>query len=362
MPFDPPADKFGRMLLVAMALWGSVAGAVYITLNVIFATRPQAPAVSHSATQPTCTPTVPIDPPIATDPVGPIIHAPSRCSSNLVKSDEPNATLRAYLDGAELAGSPHEPSPTVDVALLARGTELFVRHCATCHGVTGEGTGPNACVVETHPARLITGVFALRSTEHEALPTDEDIFRTITRGIHGTSMPPWFALPEHDRWALVAHVKSLSKQFSEDSAPPSLDFGVAPEVTPARIAKGKALFTSRGCASCHGDTGHGDGVAAASLAIKPRDFTSGRFHRGSTVADLHQTLVTGLDGTPMASFAKVLPADEMWDTSIYVSSLSPRFIDRDGLRCPERSGPLNKEEVFAVRNLIHTLAERAARR
>ena len=42
------------------------------------------------------------------------------------------------------------------------------------------------------------GVFALRTTEHEALPTDEDIFRTITRGVHGTAMPPWFVLPEAD--------------------------------------------------------------------------------------------------------------------------------------------------------------------
>ena len=47
------------------------------------------------------------------------------------------------------------------------------------------------------------GIFELRSTEHEALPADIDMFRTMSRGVHGTAMPPWFALPERDRWALV---------------------------------------------------------------------------------------------------------------------------------------------------------------
>ena len=355
MPFDPQADKFGRSFLVAIVLWGVLAGAVYLTLTLVLPGPPPPRVTSQAMMKPACNPTVPFDPPRAGDPVRAIIQGVSRCDTGTGSPYDPNALLRAYLDGAELDGTPHGPTPAVDAALLATGRELFERHCATCHGPTGDGLGVNACAVETHPASLITGVFALRTTEHEALPTDEDIFRTITRGIHGTSMPPWFALAEPDRWALVAHVKTLSKQFTEDSAPPSLDFGHPPEPTPARLATGQTLFASRGCASCHGDTGHGDGPAAASLPVKPRDFTSGRFHRGSTAADIQKTLVTGLDGTPMASFAKVLPADELWDLALFVTSLSPRLHDHDGLRCPVALGPLHKEEVFAVRNLLHTL-------
>jgi mono/diheme cytochrome c family protein len=39
-------------------------------------------------------------------------------------------------------------------------------------------------------------------------------------------------------------------------------------------AEGKKLYTTY-CASCHGETGKGDGMAAGSLPVKPADHTSG---------------------------------------------------------------------------------------
>jgi mono/diheme cytochrome c family protein len=39
-------------------------------------------------------------------------------------------------------------------------------------------------------------------------------------------------------------------------------------------AEGKKLYTTY-CATCHGDNGKGDGVAAASLPVKPADHTNG---------------------------------------------------------------------------------------
>ncbi len=41
-------------------------------------------------------------------------------------------------------------------------------------------------------------------------------------------------------------------------------------------AKGKAIFTAN-CASCHGDSGKGDGPVGAALTPKPRDFTQAQF-------------------------------------------------------------------------------------
>lgn len=38
--------------------------------------------------------------------------------------------------------------------------------------------------------------------------------------------------------------------------------------------EGKKLYTSY-CESCHGDKGKGDGVAAGSLPVKPKDHTNG---------------------------------------------------------------------------------------
>ena len=48
------------------------------------------------------------------------------------------------------------------------------------------------------------GVYKFRSTMSGQLPTDDDLFRTITLGIAGTSMDHYAVLPERDRRALVA--------------------------------------------------------------------------------------------------------------------------------------------------------------
>jgi mono/diheme cytochrome c family protein len=279
------------------------------------------------------------------------LHATSACQGG----KGTKAEYRAWLDGAELPGEPTSTAPPADAALRDRGQTLFTTHCSTCHGTRGDGKGETAAMLLTPPADLTSGVYALRTTEHEGLPTDADLFRTITRGIHGTAMPPWFALPERDRWALVAYVKSLSKAFSEDEAPPPIE-AKPPMETPARIEHGSQLFASGGCASCHGDEGRGDGLAAPSLPIKPRNFTAGRFHRGSTTTDIYTSIATGLDGTPMGSFSKVLGPDDLWDIAMFVHRLAPEVTQQPGgLRCATNASSPNADEKVAVRTALHSL-------
>jgi cytochrome c oxidase cbb3-type subunit 2 len=360
MRFVEKPDRFGRTLVLGIALWTGVALVVFVVLKLAFPNHPPVVVSGAPPAAPACKSTVSTkayDPTVESDPARPVLLASSPCSSTTPGKDT-DQLLHAWLDGAELDGSPKQPAPTtVDAAMRARGAKLYLQHCATCHGASGDGEGQDKCAVDPPPAVHKSGVFELRTTEHEALPTDEDLFRTISRGIHGTAMPPWIALPESDRWALVAHVKSLSKAFTEDTAPPSIDFGKAPDATPERIAAGQKLYATGGCASCHGDSGHGNGPAATALKVPPRDFTTGHFHRGSSVADIHATLVTGLDGTPMGSFAKVLPADDMWNLALYVHSLAPVLVERNGLMCPAASRPLHPQELFGIRNLMHLMHE-----
>jgi hypothetical protein len=56
--------------------------------------------------------------------------------------------------------------------------------------------------------------------------------------------------------------------------------------------------------------------------IHPYDFQSGeRFKCRTTNTDLYKIFMTGLDGTPMPSFADVLKPNEAWDLAHYLRTL-----------------------------------------
>ncbi len=288
----------------------------------------------------------------------PVLATASACDSG---SSQPYALIHAWLGGAELPAEPTLPAPKADDALRAHGAKLFAQYCATCHGARGAGDGPTAPFLAHPPANFTTGTYELRTTEHEALPADIDLFRTITRGVHGTAMPPWIARPERDRWALAAHLKTLSTQFAEDEAPAPVAVD-PPPTTPERLAHGHALYETAGCASCHGATGRGDGPGASALhyasgaPAHPRDFASNHFHRSDRVGDIYLTLVTGLDGTPMGSFAKVLSTDDLWDVAMFVHSLTPAAKDlASGLRCPINPVAATPDELVGIRTQAREL-------
>ena len=58
------------------------------------------------------------------------------------------------------------------------------------------------------------------------------------------------------------------------------------------------------------------------LSIKPRDFSdASQFVGASDPRGVYQTFTTGLDGTPMPSFADFLQEDQRWQLVWYVMSL-----------------------------------------
>src|SRR5262249_5974192 len=151
--------------------------------------------------------------------------------------------------------------------------------------------------------------FRLRSTPSGRLPTDVDLFRSVSFGMPGTPMPPWQVnLSENDRWAVVEYIKTFSPRFADTTEDRSsvVDVGSPPARNEAAIAEGKALFTKLACITCHGENGHGDGSSAASLVddsqmkIKPRDFTRPiAFKSGFSTKEIVRTILTGFNGTPM---------------------------------------------------------------
>ena len=66
--------------------------------------------------------------------------------------------------------------------LLALGKRLYEAQCAACHGIGGHGDGEAAYLLYPKPRDFVAAQYRLVST-WERVPTDEDLFRTVSRGI-----------------------------------------------------------------------------------------------------------------------------------------------------------------------------------
>jgi len=87
---------------------------------------------------------------------------------------------------------------------------------------------------------------------------------------------------------------------------------------------GKKIFAEN-CASCHGETGKGDGLSRTTMNPKqppPANFTDPEFVSGLSPFKAFNAISFGVENTAMASFA-ALPEDERWQLAFYV--LSFRF-------------------------------------
>jgi len=212
--------------------------------------------------------------------------------------------------------------------LVERGREVYMQRCVGCHGEQGDGNGPAAAFLQPRPRDFTLPAFKFRTTPSGALPTDGDLFRTITRGVRWTAMPTWHELHEKDRLAVIQFIKTFAPDFWKEPAEPPILIPEPPTATPELVARGKELFRTAKCWECHGDEGKGDGPSAHQLKtddklpIRPTDFTRGQFKGGSHVRDIFRTMTTGLNGTPMPSFADSMKEDERWAISYFVLSLS----------------------------------------
>lgn len=92
---------------------------------------------------------------------------------------------------------------------------------------------------------------------------------------------------------------------------PPVDPATVMTPSPKLLARAEPLF-KQNCASCHGDTGHGDGPAAGTLNPRPRDLTqSTGWTRGFRITDIFETITHGVKGTGMNAFDFIAPADRM---------------------------------------------------
>ncbi len=258
----------------------------------------------------------------------------------------PALTVGVVLAAALMAPAPAvaqaQPSTPVGAAPAAgpdRGAlALYDRLCLPCHGHGGDGRGPATPWLWPAPRDFAAGYFKWKWHAAMSGPSDDDLARTIRWGAPGTSMHG-FSLDPGQLAGLVTVVRSFAARSPTPAA--------APEGTPALVvppapagpsdpARGAALWKSAGCVACHGEAGRGDGPAAPSLRDvtggphPPYDLTVTGVRRpradGSLAARRRavvETLLAGVSGTAMPSFAQVLPADDLYTLADHVLALAP---------------------------------------
>lgn len=126
---------------------------------------------------------------------------------------------------------------------------------------------------------------------------------------------------------------------------------VAGERDGASVDEGRRLYRSL-CSGCHGAAGDGQSAVTGRMFPKPRDFTAGEYRFRTTASgfvpqrsDLARTIATGLPGTAMPAWGRLLSDDQIDGIVLYLEGLSPRFeeeplldedvvVDPDGLSAP----------------------------
>jgi cytochrome c oxidase cbb3-type subunit 2 len=208
------------------------------------------------------------------------------------------------------------------------GKAAYRRYCVGCHGQDGDGNGENAQWIDPKPRDFTVATFKCRSTPSGQLPTDDDLYHSVARGFVSTNMPPWLPLTRQTRVDLVAYIKTFSPRWAHAEPRTPIPIPPEPPVTVQSILHGRELFQKMECWKCHGPAGHGDGPSAATLTdskdqpIRPYNFATGsRFKCGETNRDLYRIFMTGLDGTPMPSFADNLQPADAWDLVHFLRTL-----------------------------------------
>jgi len=225
--------------------------------------------------------------------------------------------------------TPVAPRPAATVATIAQGKRLYEVNCIQCHGAEGKGDGYGAPFLVPPPRDLTSGQFKFRTTAGGQLPTDDDLFRTISRGANGTGMPPWkYLLNDEERWALVEYIKTFDPRFASARALKPMPLPDAPG-TSRDPAHGKAVYLKMQCEKCHGEDGRGVGPSSNAMVdgkgrhVNALNFTQpAAFRTGWTEREVIRTLETGMNGVPMPSYSGVMSKQDEFDLVAHIMSIA----------------------------------------
>jgi mono/diheme cytochrome c family protein len=248
------------------------------------------------------------------------------------------------------------PNPPAD--MIEAGKRVYFTKCVWCHGVDGAGDGPAADRLWPRPRNFNQGTFKIRHTASGELPLfdyrkptpgQNDLFETVTHGLPGSAMPSWEGILTHEqRLQVLSFVttqlikdRKFDDKETETQTVLQLDSIKPIAASKESIEKGAQLVVDKKCVECHGANGRGDGNAFNlkddwGFAIQPANWHKCWNFRGSrqdpyNVKNIFRTFSTGVNGTPMPSFADNTTVEERWHIANFVQSLCERNPDGDPL-------------------------------
>jgi len=265
--------------------------------------------------------------------------------------------------------------------MIEAGKRVYFTKCVWCHGVDGAGDGPAADRLWPRPRNFNQGTFKIRHTASGELPLfdakkpipgQNDLFETVTHGLPGSAMPSWEGiLSEEQRLQVLSFVTTqLVKDRRYDDKDTEtmtvLQLDSIKPISPSKesIEKGAQLVVDKKCIECHGVDGRGDGNAFNlkddwGFPIQPASWHKCWNFRGSrqdayNVKNIFRTFSTGVNGTPMPSFADNTTIEERWHIANFVQSLCERdtngdplpidpLTDKPKINFVLRSGPIKGE-------------------
>ncbi len=258
-----------------------------------------------------------------------------------------------------------------DPKIIAAGEITYFKRCSFCHGLTGDGEGPVAQLIDPKPRDFTQPLFKFRTTASGVLPTDEDLFRTISMGVKGTPMTFFDkeisknGLTEQERWEVISFIQTLNEFWAENESFKTSDdpddredyrynkilmkYNDIPEpkLDPTKVEKGKQVFLDKKCWECHGPDGRGNGESNPTLKtdrgfkVHARDLTKPwKYKGGNKIKDIFARVTTGINGTPMPSFVDTITEEDRWAISHFVKSLQYERTDKEVLLVKKIDGEL----------------------
>lgn len=249
----------------------------------------------------------------------------------------------------------------VTASELNKGQLIYTEYCMACHGVNGDGNGPAAKGSVPAPRNFKQGLYKFGLVKEGGLPTDEDFYRIIKGGLHGTAMFPW-DMSRKQIYYVTQYIKSFAPQVWEnkDNSPGQpIEINKDPYGLARKsfaIEKGKEVYHAIAqCWSCHRAYVSKQELSDINLKVNgekitdfdsemyllklqdseyyfydskerfnkylPPDFTWHPIRSADNVEGIYKRLVAGVTGTGMPAWRGTISDAEIWAVAYYVMSL-----------------------------------------